>query len=49
MLIDLRDPASIAAWIKVAPHRHVGQLRGLWALCPDFRSAIVAAVLTETP
>ena len=49
MLIDLRDPASIAAWIQVAPHRHVAQLRGMWALWPEFRSAIVAAVLLETP
>ena len=45
MTLDLRDPASIAAWYRVAPRRHAEFLR--WALRNDsyaeFHAAIAAS------
>lgn len=45
MTLNLNDPASIAAWYRVAPARHAAFLR--WALRQDsyapFRAAIKAS------
>lgn len=45
MRLDLTDPASIAAWYRIAPKRHAEFLR--WALRQDsyarFHAAIVAS------
>lgn len=41
MLIDWRDPASIRAWLSVAPQRHLAVMRGLWRL-PAFEPFRIA-------
>jgi hypothetical protein len=43
MLLDLRDPASIVAWVKWAPERHWPQLRAMVAINPKFRPQARAA------
>lgn len=43
MILDLRDPASIAAWYAVAPARHGQQLAAMAKLLPQFAGAIKAA------
>lgn len=44
MNVDFTSPASIRAWLDLAPARHLPQLRALWRLQPQFREAIEAAV-----
>ena len=43
MTLDLRDPASIAAWRAVHPERHDAYLRWMWRRWPQFRAAIEAS------
>lgn len=43
--LDLNDPASVAAWYRIAPQRH-GQILRHWLRCEMFRDfwpAIVAS------
>lgn len=45
MKLNLTDPASIAAWYRIAPKRHAAMLRH-WLRCEMFRAfwpAIVAS------
>jgi len=42
VLLDLKSPESIAAWVLTWPERHRVQLRCMWRLCPDFRESIEA-------
>jgi hypothetical protein len=35
--LNLTDPASIAAWYRIAPQRHAGYLRH-WLRCEMFRA-----------
>ena len=44
MTIDFTDPRSIARWIAVHPERHLGTLRGLYRLWPQFREQMTEAV-----
>jgi hypothetical protein len=44
VLIDFRHPASIAAWARINPARHVPQLRAMWKLWPEFRESIAAGM-----
>lgn len=43
MDVNFNSPASIKAWLDIAPERHLPQLRALWRLQPQFRDAIQAA------
>lgn len=40
MVLDMTDPASIAAWRNLCPQRHDAILRALWRLWPQFRQHI---------
>jgi hypothetical protein len=42
--VNMRDPHSIAEWVRVNPERHVAQLRVMWRVMPAFRDAIEQAV-----
>ena len=44
MTVDLNDSESIAAWIAVAPDRHIPQLRAMWRIWTAFREPIERAV-----
>lgn len=44
MNLNLKDPASIRAWVAIAPERHKPQLRAFWKLWPQFRPAIEEAM-----
>lgn len=44
MTVDFNEPASIRAWLALAPDRHRPQLRALWRLFPQWRATIEAAV-----
>lgn len=39
MILDMRDPASIAAWVRWAPERHWPQLRAMVRLHPKWKDA----------
>lgn len=39
MLIDMHDPASIAAWVRIAPARHWPQLKAMVRVHPQWREA----------
>jgi len=43
VILDLRDPVSIATWYAVAPARHGQQLAAMARLLPQFAGAIKAA------
>lgn len=43
MILDLRDPASIAAWYAIAPERHGQQLAAMAKVLPKFAPTIKAA------
>ena len=43
VILDLRDPASIAAWYAIAPDRHGPQLAAMAKVLPRFAAAIKAA------
>ena len=45
MIYDFNDPASIAAWVRVAPQRHWLQLKAMVRLYPRFREPARAAAL----
>jgi len=40
VILDVRDPASIRAWLAVWPERHRAILRWLWRVHPDHRATI---------
>lgn len=44
MVLDLKEPRSIADWLGIAPSRHRQQLRAMWMLWPQFRECIEAGV-----
>jgi hypothetical protein len=37
VIVDFSDPASIAAWVRVAPERHWPQLKAMVKLQPRWR------------
>ena len=43
MRLNLLDPASIRAWLAIAPDRHKSQLRWMWRNWPEFRQTIEEA------
>jgi hypothetical protein len=43
MMLDLRDPQSIARWYRCHPGRHGPQLAGMAVLWPEFAPAIAEA------
>lgn len=45
MTLNLNDPASIAAWYRVAPQRHAAFLR--WALQQDSHRAFWPAIVAS--
>lgn len=43
MLLNMNDPASIAAWIRIRPREHWEQLKTMVRLQPKWRDAAKAA------
>ena len=43
MIVDFRNPESIAAWYRVAPARHGAQIAAFKAMWPAFAAQIKAA------
>lgn len=43
MLVDFRDPESIAAWVRVRPREHWAQVKTIVRLRPQWREAVRAA------
>lgn len=43
MLVDFRDPESIAAWVRVRPREHWAQVRAIVRLHSQWRDAARAA------
>lgn len=37
MIFDFRDPEQIAAWVRHAPERRLGELKGIVAAQPKWR------------
>ena len=37
MIFDFRDPEQIAAWVRQAPERRLGELKGIVAAQPKWR------------
>lgn len=40
MIVDFFDPASIAAWYRIAPERHGPQLAAMAKIQPQYAQAI---------
>lgn len=47
MTVDMNDPASIRAWVAIAPERHRGTLRGL-RLLPLFKPMLDQVMTSAT-
>lgn len=53
MILDLRDPEAVRAWLAIRPEQHRATLKALWALFPrlrqDFKDATPAKPASFDP
>lgn len=44
MTLNMKDPASIRAWVAVSPERHRAVLRVFYRMWPQFRGEMESAM-----